>query len=67
MGGYIARKFKLKWVHLEHGSDYVKLSSPFKNKISYLYDRIIGKWIFKHADQVLAISKASKKFIVQEF
>ncbi|NDK09873.1 glycosyltransferase family 4 protein [Candidatus Gracilibacteria bacterium] len=67
LGGYIARRNKIKWVHIEHGSDYVLLSSSLKNKIAYIYDRLIGKWILKNADTVLAISEASKKFILQEF
>lgn len=62
-----AKKNKIKWIHIEHGSDYVKLSSKLKSKISYIYDKIIWKWIFKKADKVLAISKACEKFIRQEF
>jgi glycosyltransferase involved in cell wall biosynthesis len=58
-----ARKNKLKWVHLEHWSDYVKLSSKFKSYVAYVYDRIIWKRIFKKADKLLAISEASKSFI----
>jgi len=54
-------------VHIEHGSDYVILSSKLKNKVSYLYDRLIGKWIFKKADAIVAISEACKKFINNEF
>jgi len=67
LGGRFARKHKLKWIHIEHGSDYVKLSSNFKNKIAYLYDRTIWKYIFKRADRVLAISAAAQKFIKSEF
>lgn len=62
-----AKYYKLKWVHIEHGSDYVKLWSKFKSKISYIYDRIIWAWIFAYADKIVAISEACKKFIVKEF
>lgn len=67
IAGLFAKKFKLKWIHLEHGSDYVKVSSKFKSKLSYYYDRLIWKWIFKKADIILAISNACKKFIQNEF
>ena len=67
IAGLFARKNKLKWFHIEHGSDYVKLSSKLKSKISYIYDQLIWKWIFKKADKVLGISEACKKFIVGEF
>jgi len=63
----LAKIYKKKWIHIEHGSDYVKLSSPIKNKIAYIYDRCIWKWIFKRADRILAISEACKKFIENEF
>ncbi len=67
IGWIFANRKKIKWIHIEHGSDYVKLSSTFKNKIAYIYDRIFGKWIFKKADRLLAISEACKKFINEKF
>ncbi len=62
-----ARKNKIKWIHIEHWSDYVKLSSKIKSGLSVIYDKIFGKWIFKKSDKLLAISKACKKFINKEF
>ncbi|NVP18025.1 glycosyltransferase family 4 protein [Candidatus Gracilibacteria bacterium] len=66
-GGIFARKNNLKWIHIEHGSDYVKLSSKLKTRLSIIYDKIFGKWIFKKADNILAISEACKNFINKEF
>lgn len=65
--GVFSKITKQKWVHIEHGSDYVKLSSNLKSKISYLYDRVIGKWIFRYADKIVAISEGCKNFIQREF
>ncbi len=65
--GIFSKITKQKWVHIEHGSDYVKLSSNFKSKIAYFYDRIIGKWIFKKADKIVAISQWVQSFILKEF
>ena len=62
-----ARKNNIKWIHIEHGSDYVKLSSKIKSYISILYDKSFWKWVFKKADTVLAISEACRKFIKKEF
>lgn len=62
-----AKKNNLKWIHIEHGSDYVKLSSKFKSRIAYFYDKSIWKYIFKKSDTVLAISHAAEKFIRTEF
>ncbi|NPA62929.1 MAG: glycosyltransferase family 4 protein [Methanococci archaeon] len=68
--GFIFAKFglkKKKLIHVEHGSAFVKLESEFKNKLSYFYDKTIGKLIFKKADYVVAISKAVKNFILENF
>lgn len=64
IGWIFAKKYKLKWVHVEHGSDYVKLWSILKSKIAYIYDRIIWKWIFKNADEIVAISEWVQNFVV---
>ena len=62
-----ARKNNLKWIHIEHWSDYVKLSSKIKSYLSIIYDKIIWKWIFKKADKIVAISWWVKNFIQKEF
>ena len=62
-----ARKNMVKWIHIEHGSDFVKLSSKLKSSLSIIYDKIIWKWIFKKSDKILAISEASKNFIINNF
>ncbi|MEF2175433.1 MAG: glycosyltransferase family 4 protein, partial [Candidatus Absconditabacteria bacterium] len=67
MGGVFARKNKIKWVHIEHGSDYVKLGSKFKTFVAYLYDKTLGSWTLRKADKVVAISNACKKFLEKEF
>ena len=68
--GFIFAKFRLSkkiLIHVEHGSAFVKLESEVKNKLAYLYDKTIGTMIFKKADFVIAISKAVKNFIVENF
>lgn len=62
-----AKIYNLKWTHVEHGSDYVKLSSQFKSKLSYFYDKIFWKWIFKNCDKIVTISSWVQKFIEKEF
>ncbi len=58
-----AKRNKAKRVHIEHGSDYVKLSSKFKNKVAYLYDKTLSKRIFKKANILVWVSNACKDFI----
>jgi len=62
-----ARKNNIKWIHIEHWSSYVKLSSKIKSYLSIIYDKIIWKWVFKKADIVLGISEACREFILNKF
>ncbi len=65
--GRFAKKHNLRWIHIEHGGQYVKLSSSFKSFIARIYDRTIWKWVFQNADSVLAISQTVKNFVQTEF
>jgi hypothetical protein len=62
-----ARKNNIKWCHIEHGSDYVKLKSKLNSIIAYIYDRLIWKWIFTKSDELVWVSNACKRFINKEF
>jgi glycosyltransferase involved in cell wall biosynthesis len=67
--GLIFAKFRfkkstrIKLIHVEHGSGYVKVESGFTNFISKLYDNIFGKMIFKFSDKNVSISDAVHKFV----
>lgn len=53
----------VRWIHIEHGSDFVQLSSKFKTAIAKIYDYTFGFIIFKFSDLNISISKAVQKFI----
>lgn len=57
---------KVRWIHVEHGSDFVRLSSFFKTTIAKIYDLTFGFIIFKFSDLNISISEAVQKF-VQKF
>ncbi len=54
---------KTPLLHIEHGSDFVQLSSKFKSLIAKIYDYTFGWLIFKFSNKNIAISKAVQKFI----
>ena len=62
-----AKKNKIRWIHIEHWSDYVKLNSKFKSFLAFIYDKLFGKWIFKKADKLFGLSNACKIFIQKKF
>lgn len=54
---------KARWIHIEHGSDFVKLSSNFKSAVAKIYDYSFGFLIFRFSDQNISISKAVQRFV----
>ncbi len=58
-----AKTKRTKFIHIEHGSDFVQLSSKFKNFVAKSYDYTFGWLIFKFSDINISISKAVQKFV----
>jgi len=54
---------RVRWIHIEHGSDFVQLSSSFKTWVAKFYDNTCGLIIFKFSDLNISISKAVQKFV----
>ena len=50
-------------LHIEHGSDYVHLSSMLATAIAYAYDQTLGRLVIQKADIVVANSNASAVFV----
>ncbi len=63
MAGILARFKHCRWVHIEHGSDYVQTSNILVSAVARLYDLTFGRAIFLVADVLVANSKASAAFI----
>ncbi len=60
---WIFAKFNwIKWIHIEHWVDYVKLNSKFKSFLAYIYDIIIWRLVFIFSNNVIAISNWCKVF-----
>ncbi|MDO8512119.1 MAG: glycosyltransferase family 4 protein [bacterium] len=63
LAGWYAKTNKVRWVHIEHGSDFPKLESVWKNFVAVLYDKTLGKLVLWSADVVVANSQASAGFV----
>jgi glycosyltransferase involved in cell wall biosynthesis len=50
-------------LHVEHGSDYVHLSTPLHSRLARAYDLTLGRLVLRHADAVVAISRAAAEFV----
>jgi len=60
-----AKLKKVRWIHIEHGSDFVQLSSKTKTVIAKFYDYVFGFLIFHFSDQNISISRAVQKFVAK--
>jgi glycosyltransferase involved in cell wall biosynthesis len=63
MAFFFAKRRRKKWLHIEHGSDFVNTASKLSNGVSKFYDLTFGRLVFKFSDANIAISEAVKKFI----
>lgn len=62
LAGLFSKRYKVKWLHVEHGSDSVKQNNLIVNSIAWIVDMVIGRWVLKSADIVVANSNASSMF-----
>lgn len=57
------KKKKKPWVHIEHGSDYVKSGSFLIILLARIYDATIGRIVLSKADYICTVSNSVGKFI----
>lgn len=50
-------------IHIEHGSDYVQLSSSLHSRAARAYDMTLGRLVLRHAQAVVAVSQAAADFV----
>lgn len=58
-----ARVMRRPLLHVEHGSDFVQLSGRASRIAARIYDLVLGRWLLRHADGVIAISHAAAEFV----
>ena len=58
-----ARIVRRPLLHVEHGSDFVQLSGRAPRTAARVYDLVLGRWLLRHADGVIAISQAAADFV----
>ncbi|BDZ69006.1 hypothetical protein GCM10025860_24540 [Methanobacterium ferruginis] len=63
MGLIITKLKSTSLIHTEHGVGPIVFNNYFINLISYIYDKLFGKFIIKHANVNIGISEASCNFL----
>jgi len=59
----VAQYFSIPWIHIEHGSWFVTVTSSVTTKLARWYDLTFGRLIFRSATATIAISKAVQRFV----
>jgi glycosyltransferase involved in cell wall biosynthesis len=60
---FYAKIKKVRWIHIEHGSGFVGLTSNFKTLAARLYDYTLGSLVLKKSDLNVSISQAVQEFV----
>ncbi len=58
-----AKMRRIPLIHIEHGSDFVEISSKAKTFLAKIYDLVFGRFVFRHSSINISISEAVQKFV----
>lgn len=59
---FYSKTRRIKWIHIEHGSDFVKLHSKLTSLLAKIHDHTFGRAVLVFSDKNIANSKASAQF-----
>jgi len=62
LGGRLARRTTARWVHVEHGNNFVKHQNPFVSLVAWLVDQTRGRQVFRNADLTVGIAFQNAEF-----
>jgi glycosyltransferase involved in cell wall biosynthesis len=65
LGGWFARKNRIRWIHTEHGNTFVKHKNKLIQSLAWAYDQTFGRWVFERAWKVIGISKPCCNFAIK--
>jgi len=67
MSFVFAKIFRKKFIHVEHGSDFLNTGTKFFDFLSKIYDLTVAKFlIINFSDKVVAVSNVSKRFLKEK-
>lgn len=60
---FFSKLRRRKWIHIEHGSAFVKVGNPFVSAVARLYDETCGRLVLASSDEVVSISEDVQAFV----
>jgi glycosyltransferase involved in cell wall biosynthesis len=64
---WLAKRRNVPYIHIEHGTGFLVHNNPFIAWVAKIVDLTIGKYIIRHAEKVICISKAGKTWVSETF
>lgn len=64
---FLAKKRWIPYIHIEHGTGFLVHKNPLIALIAKMVDLTLWRWIIRHADEVVCISEAGKKWVEKTF
>jgi glycosyltransferase involved in cell wall biosynthesis len=65
IGLVFAKYHRVHHVHIEHGSDFVQLTSSLSTALARVYDFALGALVFKFSSLNISISEAVHRFVMR--
>lgn len=63
----IAKRRRIPYIHIEHGTGFLVHKNQLIAWVAKIADLTIGRYIIRHADQVITISQAGKEWVNETF
>jgi glycosyltransferase involved in cell wall biosynthesis len=63
LAGTVAWRLRRPWLHIEHGSSFVNVTSRATSLLARLYDLTAGRFVLTRATIVVSISEAVQQFV----
>jgi glycosyltransferase involved in cell wall biosynthesis len=63
LGARLAKKLRIPHLHTEHGSDFVRHSSPIISGGAKIWDMLPGRYVLRSAQQITGVSQGVQTFV----
>ncbi len=63
LGVALAERWGVPCLHIDHGSDHIRVGSAVADRVSEMIDHTIGSWVVRRATRCVGVSGAVARFV----
>jgi len=63
LGVALAERWSVPCLHIDHGSDHIRVGSPVANRVAEMIDHSVGSWVVRRATRCVGVSGAVARFV----